>query len=354
GRESDDIDIAVDKMSGVKFAEYVKKYADMQGEKSSVGVIKAAPEQSKHLETAIVHLLERSIDFVNLRTEKYDEKSRIPKIVPTESPEEDAHRRDLTINALFYNINTGEVEDYIGGLDDIREGVIKTPIPPKETLMEDPLRALRYIRFASRFGFKIDDDIVEAVRDEDVQDAFRNKVSRERMEKEKRKMLTGPNPKLAMELIRDFQLRSEVLKLPEKYEEWEMDQNSPYHQLNVWDHTMETLNNLQEIIKSRNVSDADKFVLNLAALLHDVGKLDPEIKGVKEVEGKVTHTYHGHEDASIRAAEYILRNLPGVRVEEIERVKNLIDGARRVNPQRQKTDEISKMSRKALGKFVRL
>jgi len=354
GRESDDIDIAVDNMSGVKFAELVKRYADMHGEKSSMGVIQANPEQSKHLETAVVHLLGRSIDFVNLRTEKYDETSRIPQIVPTDSPEEDAHRRDLTINALFYNINTGEVEDFVGGLDDIKEGVIRTPIPPKETLMEDPLRALRYIRFASRYDFEIKEDIIEAVRDEDVQDAFRNKVSRERIEKEFRKIITGASdPRMAMELIKDFQLRSEVLQLPEEYEEWEMDQKSSFHELDVWGHTMETLSNLQTIIKDRNLSDSKKFVINLAALMHDAGKLDPEIKGTKIVEdNKEVNTYHGHEDASMRAAEYALRRLPGIRVEEIEEVKKLIDAARRVNPQRQKNNEVCNKSRKALGKFV--
>jgi tRNA nucleotidyltransferase/poly(A) polymerase len=66
------------------------------------------------------------------------------------TPEEDACRRDLTINSLFYNVNTGMVEDYCGrGLADLRQGVIRTPLPPFTTLLDDPLRVLRAIRLVA-------------------------------------------------------------------------------------------------------------------------------------------------------------------------------------------------------------
>ena len=85
------------------------------------------------------------------------------------TPEQDAFRRDFTINSLFYNINTKEVEDYTGkGIEDMKLGVIRTPLAAKETFVDDPLRVLRAIRFASRFGFALDESLVEAASDDKV------------------------------------------------------------------------------------------------------------------------------------------------------------------------------------------
>ena len=95
------------------------------------------------------------LDFVNLRTEAYTEESRVPK-VSIGTPAQDALRRDLTINSLFYNIHTRLVEDFTGlGLADLRRAIIRTPLPALVTLQDDPLRALRVLRFACRFDFTI-------------------------------------------------------------------------------------------------------------------------------------------------------------------------------------------------------
>jgi len=83
-------------------------------------VIRSNPDQSKHLETAKVKYQGIEIDFVNLRSESYASTSRIPEI-EFGTAEEDAVRRDFTINALFYNIGQGNVEDLTGkGLEDLR------------------------------------------------------------------------------------------------------------------------------------------------------------------------------------------------------------------------------------------
>lgn len=101
-----------------------------------MGVIPANPDQSKHLETATLRLHGLSIDMVHLRNETYTEHSRIPTIA-VGTPKQDAERRDFTINTLFYNLNTGEVEDYTGrGLQDIKDGIIRTPLEPKVTFMD--------------------------------------------------------------------------------------------------------------------------------------------------------------------------------------------------------------------------
>src|SRR5690242_15948769 len=100
-------------MMGEAFARKLNQYMKCHGWKtSSIGVIASRPHQSKHLETATVTILDRRVDFVNLRCEVYAEDSRIPSEVTFGTPMEDAHRRDITINALYYNIHTGLVEDY--------------------------------------------------------------------------------------------------------------------------------------------------------------------------------------------------------------------------------------------------
>lgn len=117
GLQSDDVDIAVDNCSGVEFAECINSYLESNPGKGpakgvKVAVIKANPDQSKHLETATVRLKGIEVDITNLRTETYVGDSRIPEI-KIGTAQEDSLRRDLTINALFYNLNAREVLKYL-------------------------------------------------------------------------------------------------------------------------------------------------------------------------------------------------------------------------------------------------
>ena len=145
-----DVDIAVEGVTGAQFATEVAAQANSQGiGTSSVGVVRANPDQSKHLETATVSFWDQAVDFAQLRSEEYAN-TRIPETKPG-TPLEDAQRRDLTVNSLFYNLHTGEVEDFTGqGLPDLRARTIRTPIEPELTFLEDPLRVLRAVRFAAQ------------------------------------------------------------------------------------------------------------------------------------------------------------------------------------------------------------
>ena len=97
----------------------------------------------------------------------------MPEEVKLGTPTEDAYRRDLTINSLFYNINERKVEDFTGlGLKDLKEKIVRTPLEPKQTFMDDPLRLLRTIRFANRFEFTIHPDIFEAAKDPEIKVSF--------------------------------------------------------------------------------------------------------------------------------------------------------------------------------------
>lgn len=210
-----DIDIALDDMLGREFADHLNDYLSSRGEDTvSVGVVLKNPEKSKHLETATMKVETFWIDFVNLRAEEYTQDSRIPDLMRIGTAAEDAFRRDLTINALFYNINTGEVEDWTGrGFEDLRKGVVATPLPPLTTLLDDPLRVLRAIRFAARLRFTMDAELVEAALDARVRDALAQKVSRERVGGEVDLMLRSPDPVGAMRLLVNLRLARTVFPL---------------------------------------------------------------------------------------------------------------------------------------------
>lgn len=103
---------------------------------NSIGVIAANPDQSKHLETATLRVHGEKLDCVNLRSEHYSDESRIP-VIEMGTPLQDAERRDFTINSLFYNLNTGQVEDFTGkGLRDLEAGIIRTPLDPRTTFLD--------------------------------------------------------------------------------------------------------------------------------------------------------------------------------------------------------------------------
>lgn len=86
------------------------------------------------------------------------------------TPLEDASRRDLTVNALFYNVHTQRVEDHTEkGLSDLEHRIARTPLPPRQTFFDDPLRVIRCVRFAARFGLAIAEDVSAAIKDPEVQ-----------------------------------------------------------------------------------------------------------------------------------------------------------------------------------------
>jgi tRNA nucleotidyltransferase/poly(A) polymerase len=189
----EDIDVALDDCTGRVFCEALNEWSERTlGRSFAVGIVRLNPDKSKHLETATMQLGRYSCDFVNLRTEEYASDSRVPTM-ELGSPLQDALRRDLTINALFYNVNTGVVEDLTGhGLKDLSAGVVNTPLDPVITLEDDPLRAMRLVRFAARLGFRIAAPLLAACVRPETQAALTAKVSRERVNSELEQMLALP------------------------------------------------------------------------------------------------------------------------------------------------------------------
>ena len=201
GSTSVDIDIGISSMTGFNFGMLMKQYLAQPDARAKynedvlggLNKIEANPEKSKHLETVTTRILGLDIDLVNLRKETYVENSRNP-MMNFGTPLEDALRRDATVNALFYNLSSSQVEDMTGqGLSDMERKVIKTPLPPLQTFQDDPLRVLRAIRFASRLNFTIAAEDKQAMRHSSIRRALRNplKISRERIGDETMKMVKG-------------------------------------------------------------------------------------------------------------------------------------------------------------------
>ncbi len=150
--ESHDIDLAINNMTGEHFGLQMQAYLEIPGnaekhhliEKSNkldasdktkkiapgLHKIEANPEKSKNLETAFTRIMGLDLDLVNLRKETYNELSRNPQM-EFGTAEEDAMRRDATVNAMFYNLHTCQVEDLTGkGFQDMAAKIIRTPMEP--------------------------------------------------------------------------------------------------------------------------------------------------------------------------------------------------------------------------------
>lgn len=236
---SHDIDLAINKMTGEHFGLKMQEYLEIPGNAEKHGLIdksdktgtlsgqekakkiapglhkiEANPEKSKNLETATTKIMGIDLDLVNLRKETYNEISRNPEM-EFGTAEEDAMRRDATVNAMFFNLHTCQVEDFTGrGFDDMAAKIIRTPLEPVQTFKDDPLRVLRLIRFASRLDYTIEPETEKAMANTDIQEVLKIKISRERVGIELEKMLKGPRPRMALELIHRFRLYRTVFTDP--------------------------------------------------------------------------------------------------------------------------------------------
>ncbi|MFC1735402.1 CCA tRNA nucleotidyltransferase [Candidatus Hydrogenedentota bacterium] len=172
---------------------------------------------------------------------------------------DDAQRRDFTINGLFLDPATGDVFDHVGGIDDLARKLVRTIGEPGDRFNEDALRLLRAIRFAARFDFEIEEATLASIKSQCDRIKL---VSRERVGQEIVKMLTQPQPRRAMELLRETGLLRAVL--PEVAAMEGVEQPPKFHpEGDVWVHTMLMLDDLPA---------GPSPTLALGALLHDVGK----------------------------------------------------------------------------------
>ena len=368
GKGADDLDLVADDPkhgmeSGKELAEQVAKVLNIETPNNPheldsqfriFGLVLANPKIDGKRERFItpdgVDVSGYKLEITPPREEgEYDEKRR-PKTVKYTSRKEDALRRDLTVNSLFKNItgtnldNSEEnIEDYSGGIDDLKKGVLKKPSHPDrgplDIYFDDPLRILRLVRFKGKMSdFKIDpgteEDAKKFMSDTEGRKVFKDKVSPERVRDELTKILTLPSGKDAregLERMNEYNILDFISPTLSKL--LDVRHDSIYHKgESGWEHTMDVLEKTPPKLETR-----------LAALLHDIGKTETfepkkeyynrdkdtwvELSKKKPIpEGAETrdrHSFPGHADAGSRLADKVLLELkfPG---KISETVKNMI------------------------------
>ena len=299
GLEIKDIDLCVSLPGGgIRFAEWLKEK----------GLTTKGVTVYPNYGTAMLHLTafpDVELEFVQTRKEKYIDHSCRNPITAFGSIEDDCLRRDLTINSLYCNVSTDEIIDITGnGVNDIRDHIIRTPADPDLTYDDDPLRILRCIRFASRYGWDVEAETMAGMK----RNAFRLEIiTKERIHDEFCKMLTCKHPVMAMELLRETGAMHYVI--PELEETYDMAQNE-YHFGTVWEHTLAVVTPSQCILpvgKSPRGEEIDSqylLIYRLSCLLHDIGKI--RCREVME-DGKVH--FLKHEQMSAEMIDKLLRPL---------------------------------------------
>ena len=292
-----DIDIVV-VGDGVNFANHISSK------------LKNSPHVTvfKTYGTAMFKYNDMEIEFVGARKESYSLESRNPK-VSTGSLEDDQNRRDFTINSMAFSLNKanyGALVDPFNGLNDIQNKIIRTPLDPEITYNDDPLRMLRAIRFATKLGFKINDESLNSIQSLSSRIEI---ITKERIIVELNKILLTDKASIGFILLDKCGLLKYIL--PEITSLKGIDEiEGQTHKDNFY-HTLEVLDNI--------CKHTDDLWLRWAALLHDIGKAP-----TKRFNKKIGWTFHGHEFEGSKMVYHLFKRIKLPLNDKMKYVQKLV------------------------------
>ncbi|HRO47748.1 HD domain-containing protein [Agriterribacter sp.] len=263
----------------------------------------------KNYGTAHIRIDGLDIEFVGARKESYRYHSRNPEVVPG-TLADDQNRRDFTINALAVSLNKddyGQLIDPFGGIADIKNKVIKTPLDPAQTFSDDPLRMMRAIRFAAQLQFIIDDNTWQGIRENVERIQI---VSQERITDELNKILMSEKPSVGLDLLYKSGLMHRVF--PQMVDLAGAEYKDGLGHKDNFYHTLQVVDNISE--------HTDDLWLRWAAVLHDIGK--PATKKFEEGHG---WTFHGHEVVGGRMVPKIFTRLRLPQDNKMRFVKKMVE-----------------------------
>jgi poly(A) polymerase len=251
-------------------------------------------------------------EITTYRSEQYRTESRRPDVRYGRSLEEDLSRRDFTINAMAARLPGYELVDPFGGLDALKEKVLRTPGPPEESFDDDPLRILRAARFAAKLGFTVASDVRAAMTDQAPRLEI---VSAERITSELTKLMLTPDPALGIDLLVQTGVAEQVL--PE-VSRLRMEADEHHRHKDVYQHSLTVLRQAIEL-EPRYGLEAD-LTLRLAALLHDIGK--PKTRTMLP-DGRVAFHYHERVGAKMAKRRLTALRFPNDVVRDVSKLVEL-------------------------------
>ena len=238
------------------------------------------------------------VEITTYRADSYDGMTRKPVVAFGDSIDGDLVRRDFTVNAMALLLPDKKLVDPTGGVEDLIRGVLRTPIDPRVSFGDDPLRMLRAARFASQLEFVVDPETVAAI--EELRETIQI-VSAERIQAELMRLLGTDDPTRGIRLLVDTGLMAQFLpEIPAL--RLEVDEH--HHHKDVYEHSLTVLRQAIDLEHSRHPGAAPDLPLRLASLLHDIGK-----PATRKLEPGGAVTFHHHDVRGARLARKRLREL---------------------------------------------